>query len=242
MRCIGFSAIAFIVAPGSRPTCCFLGISTECPEGTPTVVRATKGVVRFTGVSVSLNAVSGSSAGGMIDPRKTHNNPRITIVQRTRFTETPQIASQITRPAANLSMLNEPPAFRISVCLRERDLDDLSGSPGTYPDVGNVQRAVWAERCPRTSVHAFSVRLLCPTLKSAHLPRSVLSKAIGHLAVLRAIWRSRTWRRANSCLSRLKSTNKITTSPLQDLAFRLPPGPRQSRTGLQWDPRTQTPE
>ena len=99
MRCIGFSAIAYIVAPGSRPTCCFLGISTECPEGTPTVVRATKGVVRFTGVSVSLKAVSGSSAGGMIDPRETHNNPRITIVQRTRFTETPQLASQVTRPA-----------------------------------------------------------------------------------------------------------------------------------------------
>jgi hypothetical protein len=98
VRCIGFSAIAYIVAPGSRPTCCSLGISTECPEGTPTVVRATKGVVRFTGVSVSLNAVSGSSARGMIDPRETHNNPRITIVQRTRFTETLQIASQITRP------------------------------------------------------------------------------------------------------------------------------------------------
>jgi hypothetical protein len=100
VRCIGFSAIAYIVAPGSRPTCCSLGISTECPEGTPTVVRATKGVVRFTGVSVSLNAVSGSSARGMIDPRETHNNPRITIVQRTRFTETLQIASQITRPTA----------------------------------------------------------------------------------------------------------------------------------------------
>jgi hypothetical protein len=51
------------------------------------------------GMSDSLNAVSGSSAGGMIDPRETHNNPRITIVQRTRFTETPEIASQITRPA-----------------------------------------------------------------------------------------------------------------------------------------------
>jgi hypothetical protein len=100
VRCIGFSAIAYLVAPGSRPTCCSLGISTECPEGMPTVVRTTKGVVRFTGVSVSLNAVSGSSAGGMIDPRETHNNPRITIVQRTRFTETLQIASQITRPAA----------------------------------------------------------------------------------------------------------------------------------------------
>jgi hypothetical protein len=58
-------------------------------------------------------------------------------------------------------------------------------------------------------------------------------KAIGHLAVLCATWRSRTWRRANSCLSRLKSTIKITTSPL---------GARQSRIGLQRDPRTQTPE
>jgi hypothetical protein len=73
----------------------------------------------------------------------------------------------------------------------------------------------------RTGAHAFSVGLLCPTLQSAHLPRSVLSKAIGHLAVLCATWRSRTWRRANSCLSRLKCTNKITNSPLQDLAFRL---------------------
>jgi hypothetical protein len=54
--------------------------------------------VSLMGVSVSLNAVSGSSAGGMIDPRETHNNPRITIVQRTRFTETPQLAPQVTRP------------------------------------------------------------------------------------------------------------------------------------------------
>ena len=67
--------------------------------GTTKLIPGLTGAVTLMGVSVSLKAVSGSSAGGMIDPRETHNNPRITIVQRTRFTETPQLASQVTRPA-----------------------------------------------------------------------------------------------------------------------------------------------
>jgi hypothetical protein len=50
------------------------------------------------GVSVSLKAVSGSSAGGMIDPRETHNNPRITIVQRTRFTRHPNLPHKLRAP------------------------------------------------------------------------------------------------------------------------------------------------
>jgi hypothetical protein len=55
----------------------------------------------------------------------------------------------------------------------------------------------------------------------------------------RLIPRRLTTSEAPNCES---SANKITTSPLQDLAFRLPPGLRQLRTGLQWDPRAQTPE
>jgi hypothetical protein len=75
-----------------------------CPVGATKLVPRLTGAVTLMGVSVSLKAVSGSSGGGMIDPRETHNNPKITIVQRTRFTETPQLASQVTRPRSYLSM------------------------------------------------------------------------------------------------------------------------------------------
>ena len=66
---------------GLHHTRCFLGVTTACPVGTTKLVPGLTGAVILMGVSVSLSkAVSGSSAGGMIDPRETHNNPRITIV------------------------------------------------------------------------------------------------------------------------------------------------------------------
>ena len=45
-----------------------------------------------------LNAVSGSSAGRMIDPKETQNNPRITIVQRICFTETTPLPYNLPAP------------------------------------------------------------------------------------------------------------------------------------------------
>ena len=63
--------------------------------GTTKLVLGLTGAVTLMGMSVSLKAVSGSSGGGMIDPRETHNNPRITIVQRTRFTRHPNLPHKL---------------------------------------------------------------------------------------------------------------------------------------------------
>jgi hypothetical protein len=95
VRIPGFWRTPYTVASGSHHTLCSLWIAATCPAGTPRSVRAAKGVVTLTGVSVSLYAVSGASTRGTIDESETNNTPNTTTVQRKYFKGRTQVASML---------------------------------------------------------------------------------------------------------------------------------------------------